>query len=178
MLTTLYEFSGSIIYDGVTIGSDGNLYGTTENQGSGKLGGTIFELTPAGLPTILYNFSRASSGEPYAGLLQSTNGTFYGTTSTSGIAGSGYGTVFSLSNGLGPFVITNPVSGVVGKKVTILGTNLMGATGVSFNGTPATFTAQDSAINTTVPAGATSGSVTVTLPGGTLSSNAVFTVTP
>jgi uncharacterized repeat protein (TIGR03803 family) len=172
-LTTLYQFSDNL-YDGVIIGTDGNLYGTT-NPRSDAESGNIFELTPEGVPTILYNFVGGIS-DPNAGLMQFTNGTFYGTTTAGGTSKDG--TIFSLSNGLGPFVITNPVSGVVGKKVTILGTNLMGATGVSFNGTAATFTVQDSAIDTTVPAGATSGSVTVTLPGGTLSSNAVFTVTP
>ena len=63
--------------------------------------------------------------------------------------------------------------------VSILGTNLTGASGVTFNGTPATFTVvSGSLITTTVPAGATSGKVQVTTPARTLSSNVAFRVIP
>jgi hypothetical protein len=56
---------------------------------------------------------------------------------------------------------------------------LSGATAVSFNGTLATFTVVSSTeIKTTVPSGATTGSVAVTLPAGTLKSNKNFRVTP
>jgi uncharacterized repeat protein (TIGR03803 family) len=107
--------------------------------------------------------------------MQSTNGIFYGMTSGGGA--NNLGTIFSISTGLGPFVTPRPTSGEVGKAVTILGTNLTGTTAVSFNGTPATFTANGSAINTTVPAGATTGTITVTTSSGTLSSNVAFTIT-
>ena len=61
----------------------------------------------------------------------------------------------------------------------MLGTNLTGATSVTFNGTPATFTVEaGSAIKATVPAGATTGTVQVVTPSGTLSSNVPFTVAP
>jgi uncharacterized protein (TIGR03437 family) len=67
----------------------------------------------------------------------------------------------------------------VGAGVRILGTNLTGATSVTFNGTPAVFTmVSNSFITTTVPAGATSGNVQVVTPGGTLSSNVPFRVLP
>ncbi len=69
-----------------------------------------------------------------------------------------------------------PTSGYVGLPVIILGTNLTGATGVTFNGTPAAFTASSSEITTTVPNGATSGIVQVLTPGGMLSSNVPFQV--
>ena len=54
--------------------------------------------------------------------------------------GYGCGTLFRLAVGLGPLVETRPTAAKVGAAVIILGTNLTGATGVSFNGTPATFT--------------------------------------
>lgn len=61
--------------------------------------------------------------------------------------------------------------------VTILGTDLTGATSVTFNGTAATFTVVSaSQIKTTVPTGATTGAVEVTTPSSTLSSNSVFHV--
>ena len=72
-----------------------------------------------------------------------------------------------------------PPFGKVGATVKILGTDLTGATSVSFNGTAAVFTVVSSSeITTTVPAGASSGEVQVVTPGGTLSSNVAFRVVP
>jgi uncharacterized protein (TIGR03437 family) len=63
--------------------------------------------------------------------------------------------------------------------VKILGTNLTGATSVTFNGTAALFTVSASSlITTTVPAGATTGEVQVVTPRRTLSSNVPFRVLP
>jgi large repetitive protein len=85
--------------------------------------------------------------------------------------------VFAVSAGLGPFVETNPTSGNVGAAITILGTSLTGATSVTFNGIAATFTVVSSSeITTTVPTGATTGTVQVVTPSGTLSSNVPFQV--
>jgi hypothetical protein len=79
--------------------------------------------------------------------------------------------------GLRPFVETLPASGKVGAAVKILGTNLTGATGVSFNGTAAVFkVVSSSEITTSVPAGATTGKVKVVTPHGTLTSNGKFRV--
>lgn len=98
----------------------------------------------------------------------------YGTTSNGGTGG---GSVFRLSMGLSPFVQTHPLSEAVGAKVTILRTGLTGATNVAFNGAPATFkVVSPYEITTTVPAGATTGSVQVMTPSGTLLSNVTFTV--
>jgi uncharacterized repeat protein (TIGR03803 family) len=94
-----------------------------------------------------------------AGLVQRTDGDFYGTTVQGGGCGA-TGTVFSLSVGLGPSVDTQTTSGEVGAAVNILGSYLTGATGVSFNGTTATLTVVSRyLITTTVPAGATSPAV-------------------
>jgi IPT/TIG domain-containing protein len=110
------------------------------------------------------------------GLIQATNGDFYGVTELYG--GAGLGTAYQLSVGLGPFVKTLPTFGRVGRAITIFGTDLAGVTGVTFNGTAATFkVVSASAISATVPAGATSGQVEVTTPNGTLSSNPDFRVT-
>jgi uncharacterized protein (TIGR03437 family) len=81
--------------------------------------------------------------------------------------------------GLGPFVETQTSSGKLGAAVKILGTDLTGATSVTFNGTAATFTiVSKSEITTTVPTGASTGRVRVVTPGGTLTSNVNFRVTP
>jgi uncharacterized protein (TIGR03437 family) len=76
-------------------------------------------------------------------------------------------------------VETQTTSGKVGAVVKILGTDLTGATSVSFNGTAAPFTVvAPSLITATVPAGATSGKVEVVTPSGTLSSDVPFRVLP
>jgi uncharacterized repeat protein (TIGR03803 family) len=197
-LTTLYSFcSQSACADGTQGGgaapaliqaTDGNLYGTAPyggatGGGTSSIGfGTVFKMTPSGELTTLYTFCIQSGcedgGRPFGGLVQDTNGTFYGTTQVGGTTPVD-GTVFSLSVGLGPFVKTLPTSASVGAAVKILGSDLTGATGVSFNGTAATFSVVSrSEITTKVPAGATSGEVRVTTPSGTLSSNVRFLVLP
>jgi uncharacterized repeat protein (TIGR03803 family) len=110
-------------------------------------------------------------------LVQDTNGILYGTTADGGTSNDGV--VFSLSVGLGPFVETQRSYGTVGAVIEILGTDLTGATSVSFNGTAAAFTVvAPSLIAARVPAGATSGTVQVVTPSGTLSSNVPFRVLP
>ena len=180
-LTTLHSFDrtdGSAPGTVLVQGTDGNFYGTT--YGGGAHGdGTIFEMAPSGTLATLHSFCPhgACTGgrNPEAGLLQATNGTFYGTTYFGGA--NRYGTVFSLSVGLGSFVKTQPARGEVGAAINILGTDLTGATSVSFNGTEATFTVvSGSEITTTVPVGATTGTVQVVTPSSTLSSNVPFRV--
>ena len=72
-----------------------------------------------------------------------------------------------------------PTSGPVGTSVVITGTGFTGATQVAFNGTPATVfnVDSDTQITATVPTGATTGTITVSTPGGTATSADVFTVT-
>src|ERR1022692_2211567 len=188
-LTTLYSFC-SIVQNGCADGedpeaalvqaTDGNLYGTTY-EGGANSHGTVFKITPSGMLTTVYRFCSQSpctdGAFPEAALVQDTNGDFYGTTVGGGANGGG--TVFRMSVGLGPFVKTQPTSGSLGAAVKILGTNLTGATSVSFNGTAAVFeVVSSSEITTTVPAGASSGEVQVVTPSGTLSSNASFRVVP
>jgi len=69
-----------------------------------------------------------------------------------------------------------PTSGPTTTAVTISGSAFTGASNVAFNGTSASFAViNDGQINTTVPAGATTGPVSVTTPGGT-TSNGTFTL--
>ena len=187
-LTTLYTFcsqsecpDGTGPEAGLIQASDGNFYGTTAGGGTHDRG-TIFRITPSGTLTTLYNFcplgGECIDGKsPQAGLFQATNGKFYGTMPNGGLRLQRDGTVFSLDVGLGPFVETLPTSGKVGAPVKILGTNLTGATSVTFNGTAATFKEiSPSEITTTVPAGATTGQVQVATPTQTLTSNKQFLV--
>jgi hypothetical protein len=72
----------------------------------------------------------------------------------------------------------SPTSGPVATSVLISGANLTGATAVRFGTTSATFTRISATqIRATVPAGATSGRVSIVTPGGTAVSPGVFTVT-
>jgi uncharacterized repeat protein (TIGR03803 family) len=181
-LTTVYSFcpdgctDGDEPYAGLVQATNGNFYGTTLLGGTEAFG-TLFEITPSGTLTTLYTFDITDGENPAAGLVQATNGVFYGTTEAGGA--NLLGTVFSLSVGLGPFVETQPTSGKVGAAVRILGTSLTGATSVTFNGTAATFkVVSKSEITTTVPTGATTGTVEVTTSRGTLKSNTKFRVTP
>jgi uncharacterized repeat protein (TIGR03803 family) len=196
-LTTLYSFcaqtncnDGEYPTAALVQATNGKFYGTTyyggpntscnDRPGSGC--GTVFSITAGGIRTTLHSFGLSDGAVPFGGLVQATNGTLYGTTFSGGANDScgsnlGCGTVFSLAVGLGPFVKTLPTSGKVGAVVKILGTNLTGATSVTFNGTPAVFNVMSSSfITTTVPAGATTGTVQVVTPGGTLSSNVSFGV--
>ena len=157
-------------------GTDGNFYGLTVNGGSGGCGtagcGTLYRITPSGTLTVVYSFL----GGPTPGLVQGTDGVLYGETNSL-VGGGDYGSIYSLSLGLGPFVETQPSSGAVGTVVKILGTNLTDATSVTFNGTAAKFTVVSSSeISTVVPAGATTGELKVVTPSGTLSSNVSFMV--
>jgi uncharacterized repeat protein (TIGR03803 family) len=97
--------SGSLVQ-----GTDGNFYGVTVGNGAGGQGsgggcptgtscGTVFKITPAGALTTLYAFCSKSAcadgGNPRGGLIQATDGNFYGTTDLAGAYG--YGTLFKIT---------------------------------------------------------------------------------
>ena len=96
-LSTIYEFvgidntgedpNGSLIQ-----GNDGNLYGTARSGTSNNLG-TVFKVTPSGTVTAVLAFTgsggRYPGANPYAGLVQGSDGNLYGTTGNSGTHGSG-----------------------------------------------------------------------------------------
>jgi uncharacterized repeat protein (TIGR03803 family) len=100
----LYSFSGgadgSEPFAGVILDSAGNLYGTTTGGGAHNYG-TIFELSPAGVETVLYSFTGERSGwQPFAGLLRDSAGNLYGTTYYGGRANAGV--VFKFKPGNSP----------------------------------------------------------------------------
>ena len=110
LFTSLYSFTGGndgATPNGLVQGSDGNLYGTTSglNQvGNNSYGnGTVFKISTNGTLTTLYTFGAVtnSNGQaldganPMAGLVQGSDGNFYGTTEWDGAGG--YGTVFKIT---------------------------------------------------------------------------------
>jgi len=95
---------GYFVVSGATLGTDGNYYGTNQDGGpGGGCGfsgcGQIFKVTPAGVETIVYNFTGLGDGSgPQAAPIQATNGVFYGTTPAGGANGAS--TAYSVtSNG-------------------------------------------------------------------------------
>jgi len=154
--------------------SDGNFYGTTTACGANGLG-TVFRITPFGSLSTLYSFDTTEIPSPIVsgGLVQATDGNLYGTFASGGQYGQGM--VFRFAVGLTPFVKTLPAIGKVGSTIEILGTGLIGARSVTFNGVPTTFSVKSaSLITAVVPTGATSGKIEVTTSSGTLQSNVAF----
>jgi uncharacterized repeat protein (TIGR03803 family) len=173
-LTVLYTFTPGTGPSGLALATDGNFYGGT--WGGGTYGvGTIFQFTPAGTFTTLYNFENSTVIAPTQ-LVQHTNGLLYGE------GGGGLydlGMFFSFDMGLSPFVSLVSTVGKAGRTVDILGQGFTGTSDVSFNGVPASFTVRtDTDLTAVVPPGATTGFVTVTTPTGMLTSNNKLRVRP
>lgn len=94
-LTVLYNFDTSAEFPaaGLTLGRDGNLYGTTAGGGNGY--GTVFKLTSKGTFHVLHTFRQSDGASPYGPLFQASDGNFYGTTADGG--NNGCGTVFRIT---------------------------------------------------------------------------------
>lgn len=89
-IARFYSFDGahgSHPWGSLVQGADGNFYGTTYDGGSYDCG-VVFRLTPQRAITVLHNFCDPNSHDdgstPYAGLLQATDGNFYGVTVAGG----------------------------------------------------------------------------------------------
>src|SRR5208282_4612644 len=123
-LTTLYSFSGgddgAYPSAGLVQGSDGSFYGTTQYGGTNGWG-TVFKISTNGVLTSLYSFTDGNDGMfPIGGLVQGSDGNFYGTTSYGG-ANLVYGTVFKISTdgaytNLYSFTGTGPYDGAYGPR--------------------------------------------------------------
>src|SRR6266852_9123457 len=89
---SLHSFSGADganpLGGGLTLGSDGALYGVTFFGGNGTRG-TIFRITGSGTFTNLYDFDGTNGANLYGTLLQAADGNMYGTTSAGGGLNSG-----------------------------------------------------------------------------------------
>jgi len=167
---------GAYPHAGLVQANDGNFYGAAQEGGNGY--GTFFRITPKGAFTVCEDFNATDGADPLVTPIQHTNGILYGDTLLGGDINN-TGVFYSLNLGLKPFVSLLPTSGNVSATVEILGQGFTGTKAVSFNGTAAAkFTVVSNTYMTAVvPAGATTGLVTVTTPKALLQSNKKFRVT-
>jgi uncharacterized repeat protein (TIGR03803 family) len=93
-----YFPSGSLL-----LASNGNFYGTAADGGTEQMG-TVFSLSQSAQMSTLYNFCTimengdcADGFQPAAGMIQGTDGNFYGTTTNGGPSLSYYGTIFKIT---------------------------------------------------------------------------------
>jgi uncharacterized repeat protein (TIGR03803 family) len=178
-VAVLYKFAGgqdgSQPGGGLIEATDGNFYGTLTQEGAAG-GGTLYRLTPAGIFTKLHDFRIQTGYFPQNTVMQHTSGEIYGTTWAGGTNNDGV--IWEYDPGLEPFVTFLNVYGQVGAKVNILGQYFAaGVSTVYFNGVPAKNPViTPTYIEATVPAGATTGFITVTTSKGTLKSNKPFVV--
>jgi uncharacterized repeat protein (TIGR03803 family) len=137
---TLYNFDGTYGCQPLAplvLGNDGNFYGTALGlTGVNPNWGAIFKVTSAGAITLLHGFDSTHGAEPYAPLMQASDGNFYGTTSGGGNYNNGV--VFEMSpagaftdlfdfnpntDGAGPFAAL-----VQGTNGILYGTTVYGGT--------------------------------------------------
>ena len=142
-IQTIYSFNGLSGWGPgpLTLGNDGNFYGTTYYGGGSPGNGTVFKVTTNGTLTTLVSFNGSDGGGPIAALTLGNDGNFYGTTYYGGGSG-GYGTVFMVTtNGtLTTLVSFNSSTGVLQETGLKLGKDgnfygITGGGGSSPNGT-------------------------------------------
>jgi uncharacterized repeat protein (TIGR03803 family) len=153
-LTTLHSFDlsdGNSPTTGLVQGPNGDFYGGTFQGGTGDCGlggfsagcGTIFKITRTGLLTTLYDFCGCADGAYPNGLVQGTDGNFYGTTQSRGSRDAGTifeinpeGTLSTLYAFCGGICGYSPVGGLAqGTDGNFYGTTSGGGSGTQGGGT-------------------------------------------
>jgi uncharacterized repeat protein (TIGR03803 family) len=166
---------GMLYPNSVLEASDGALYGSTVHNAIFR-----YDLATHAL-TLAYQMNSGNLQGSCApcNLIQAMDGKLYG---TAALGGPGGGAVFSLDFGLPkpqPSVAQLiPASGTAGQRILLWGSHLLGATSVAFNGVPAAAFQVNStqAVMATVPAGATTGPVTITTANGTVTTKQNFSI--
>jgi uncharacterized repeat protein (TIGR03803 family) len=163
---------------GLVQASDTNFYGVSFRSGiSGETPyGGLFMLTKKSVYSSLYLFDGKVGANPASALVQHTSGLLYGNAQNS--AGFNVGSIYTLDVGAAPFCSANLTSGKVGTVVGILGQGFTGSSVVKFGGVAATSVTLDGSgyLTAAVPAGAVTGSITVTTGSTTLTSLRPFKV--
>ena len=141
----VHEFTGApdggdpSFAEGLTLGRNGELYGSTEGGGAGTACdggcGTVFKLDRSGKETVLYSFNDNVPGgpTPFGNLTLDDQGNLYGTTIQGGADGNGsfgYGTIFKVDregHGTALYTFTGGADGafpqglILGSKGTLYG---------------------------------------------------------
>ena len=175
VFTTLHTFSardashdnaeGSVPLAALLQASDGNFYGTASLGGAYSYG-TMYEMTPDGVVTPVYSFDGYTSGAyPETALIQTADGTLYGTTSGGGSAtgNSGAGVIFKIAPGETLIVLhvfgdnlddgSNPSSLVLGSDGSLAGTTTDSPGSLTDNGTIFRLQPDGSLISLQLPGG-------------------------
>ena len=142
--TVLYAFAGgtdgAYPFGSLIQANDGNLYGATAGGGFSN-DGTVFKMTLAGTKIVLHAFTGGTDGaNPQGSLVQSPDGSLYGTTASGGASSDG--TVFKVTPGGTETVLYAFAGGTDGANpggsLLLVGNNLYGTTpsgGASDDGT-------------------------------------------
>jgi uncharacterized repeat protein (TIGR03803 family) len=191
-----YASDGSRPTNGLIEGRDGFLYGTAPVGGQpvdAVRYGVVYRMDKAGTVTVVHTFTGPDGTRPTAALAQGADGGLYGSTVVGGAFG--LGVLFRVDAGApappppppppppsptAPTITSfTPTTGPAATRVTINGTNFNGVTSVKFNAKPATqwFRVSSTKLVARVPAGATTGKISVTNASGTGTSSGSFTVT-
>jgi uncharacterized repeat protein (TIGR03803 family) len=186
--------------------TNGKIYGTTTRGGVGGMG-VIYSfangLTPFAELTSNSGVVGKTIGIIGQGLLGSTGVNFNGTPASFTIFSRTYATAVVPSGETGYVTVNAPLplgnlvsgklfrvipqitgftpsSGKVGDSVQIAGAGLIQTTTITVGGVPVTvFTVHsDTSVSFAVPAGAKTGTIALSTPGGKVISKATFTVTP
>jgi uncharacterized repeat protein (TIGR03803 family) len=121
-LTTIYSFCAEVNgpdghkpFAGLVLATDGNFYGTTGTGGAYLYFGTVFKITASGTLTTLHGLAGypTDGSQPFAGLIQATDGNFYGTSQRGGTNNDG--TVFKMDSG-GTVTVLHSFAGDDGMK--------------------------------------------------------------
>ena len=94
-VSSYFGASGLSLECSLSQGIDGNFYGAAGLKSFNQQGGAIFKCGANGAVTVLTQFNGTNGDQPYSGLVQATDGKFYGTTTGGGLYGDG--TIFSVT---------------------------------------------------------------------------------